>query len=205
MAGPSRRTFRTPRLTTWSAEERLKTGGGEGSAPVERRGRRRAHAPDLMTVSLALGAVIVDLAAVVDDVASGRDRHRGLRVEVLPVPTHQVPDRTAKKRSWGAVRPAHVAGQPLDAHTYGPACSDRRTIRLPFVPAAFRTHLMSAGVVKSTASVGWQRDSRAAPPSFRGPPHRTSTAYVSCDPPWICAPGDRLADRDCTRPAQAKT
>src|SRR5262247_3732140 len=48
-----------------------------------RRRGRRAHAPDLNDRLLGLGAVVVDLAAVVDDVAPGRRRHRALRIEFL--------------------------------------------------------------------------------------------------------------------------
>src|SRR5215471_12814338 len=48
-----------------------------------RRRGRRAHAPDLDDRLLRLGAVVVYLATVVDDVAPGGRRHRALRIELL--------------------------------------------------------------------------------------------------------------------------
>ena len=42
---------------------------------------------------LALGAVEVHTLGVVDDVAAGRHRHRGVGLELGPEPTHQVPTR----------------------------------------------------------------------------------------------------------------
>src|SRR5215471_7966966 len=82
-------------------------------------GRRRcrgAHAPDLDDGLLALGAVVVDLAAVVDDVAPGRRRHRALRIEFL-ARAHPPGARQDREEAIVGmkVRPAHVARKPLHA------------------------------------------------------------------------------------------
>ena len=95
-----------------------------------RRGRRRAHAPDLDDRLLVLGPVVVDLASVVDDVAAGRHRHRALGIERL-AGAHPpgAGDHHEEAVVGMEVRPAHVAGQPLQRTTYGRACSGRRTAR----------------------------------------------------------------------------
>src|SRR5437879_1093237 len=53
------------------------------SALLGRRRRGRSHTPHLDDGLFGLGAVVVDLAAVVNDVASRGRRHRALRIERL--------------------------------------------------------------------------------------------------------------------------
>src|SRR5712691_747517 len=80
------------------------------------RGRGgRAHAPDLDDGLLVLGAVVVHLARVVDDVAPRGRGHGRVGVELLagshPPGTRQDHEETIVGVE---VRPAHVPGQPLD-------------------------------------------------------------------------------------------
>src|SRR5215510_9045304 len=79
-----------------------------------RRRGRGAHAPDLDDRFLSLGAVVVYLAAIVDDVAPGRRRYRALRIEFL---ARAHPPRAGQHREEAVigveVRPAHVPGKPL--------------------------------------------------------------------------------------------
>src|SRR5881409_2904248 len=87
------------------------------SALLGGRGRGRPHAPDLDDGLLGLGAVVVDLAAVVDDVASRGRGHGALRVELL---TGSHPPGAGEDREEAVVgmevRAAHVPRDALDAH-----------------------------------------------------------------------------------------
>src|SRR5215813_8915302 len=71
------------------------------SALLGGSGGGRPHAPDLDHRLLVLCAVVVHLAAVVDDVAPRGSGHRAVGVELSPVPIHHVPEITTKKRSLG--------------------------------------------------------------------------------------------------------
>src|SRR5262245_60870102 len=79
-----------------------------------RRGGRWAHAPDLDDRLLGLGAVVVDLAAVVDDVAARGCRYRALRIELL-ARAHPPGARQHREEAIVGmeVRPTHVPGKPL--------------------------------------------------------------------------------------------
>jgi len=100
-----------------------------------------------------LGAVVVDLAGVVDDVAAHGAGTVLSGSNTSPVPIHQVPDRTAKKRSFGwKCGRLMLPGNHFTRTTYGPGLlGSPKSTADSFVPAAFLTHLISDGVLKSTA------------------------------------------------------
>src|SRR5215813_243322 len=85
------------------------------SALLGGHGGGRPHAPHLDHRLLALGAVVVHLAAVVDHVAPRGGGHRAVRVE-LPARAH--PPRARDHHEEAVVgmemRAAHVAGKPPD-------------------------------------------------------------------------------------------
>ena len=85
-----------------------------------------------------------------------------------PVPIHQVPEITTKKRSlgWKCGR-LMFPGSHFRRTTYGPGLlGSPNSTACSFVPAAFLTHLISAGGVKSTAvrssSAPWPGAGRTA-------------------------------------------
>src|SRR5215475_6570852 len=87
------------------------------SALLDGSGGGRPHAPDLDHRLLVLCAVVVHLAAVVDDVAPRGSGHRAVGVELL---TRAHPpcagDHHEEAVVGMKVRAAHVAGEPADAH-----------------------------------------------------------------------------------------
>ena len=71
----------------------------------------------------------------------------------MPVPSHQVPSSTMKNRSveWECGR-LMLPGSQRIRITYGPGfVGSPNSTACSLVPAALRTHLMSAGATKSTA------------------------------------------------------
>ena len=68
--------------------------------PAGRRGRR-SHAPDLNDGFFVFGSVVVHLVRIMDHVTARRGRHGAAGSKFSPVPIHQVPEITTKKRSCG--------------------------------------------------------------------------------------------------------
>src|SRR5439155_23492827 len=95
----------------------LHPAAGSMSALFGGSGSRRSHAPHLDDGLLVLGAVVMDLARVMDDIASGRHRHGAVRIELLAGPhppgTGQYDEEAVVRMK---VRPAHVTRQPFAAH-----------------------------------------------------------------------------------------
>src|SRR5947207_15283164 len=91
---------------------------GSMSALCGGSGSRRSHAPHLDDGLLALGAVVMDLARVMDDIASDEHRHGGVRIELLTGPhppgAGQYDEEAVIRMK---VRPAHVPRQPCKAHS----------------------------------------------------------------------------------------
>src|SRR5439155_9581634 len=93
---------------------------GSMSALFGRSGSRRSHAPHLDDGLLVLGAVVVDLARVMDNVASCGHRHGAVRIELLAGPhppgAGQYDEEAVVRMK---VRAAHVTRQPFEAHDVG--------------------------------------------------------------------------------------
>src|SRR5439155_6987028 len=105
---------------TESHPARSPAAAGSVSALFGERGGRRSHAPHLDDGLLVLGAVVMDLARVMDDIASGGHRHGAVRIELLAGPhppgTGQYDEEAVVRMK---VRPAHVTRQPFEAHDVG--------------------------------------------------------------------------------------
>src|SRR5947208_6643120 len=98
----------------------LHPAAGSMSALFGGSGSRRSHAPHLDDGLLVLGAVVMDLARVMDDIASGGHRHGAVRIELLAGPhppgAGQYDEEAVIRMK---VRPAHVPRQPFEAHNVG--------------------------------------------------------------------------------------
>src|SRR5437667_11796984 len=143
----------------------LHPAAGSMSALFGGSGSRRSHAPHLDDGLVVLGAVVMDLARVMDDIASGRHRDGAVRIELLAGPhppgTGQYDEEAVVRMK---VRPAHVSWQPLDTDDVGPGLAGVAEQHRRLIRSGRLTHLMSDGVLKSTAV----RSMWAAFPKCRG-------------------------------------
>src|SRR5213079_2604574 len=95
----------------------LHPAAGSMSALFGGSGSRRSHAPHLDNGLLILSAVVMDLARVMDDIASGGHQHDAVRIELLTDPH---PPNAGQYDEEAVIRmkmqPAHIPQQPFKAH-----------------------------------------------------------------------------------------